>query len=40
VKLEISLTLVSIITLGTSNSFKEKEIGYYFSQSVEGAEGK
>lgn len=37
VKLQISLTLVSMITLGTSNSFKGKGI---FSQSVEGAAGK
>lgn len=38
VKLQISLTLVSILTLGTSNSFKEEEIIYYFSQAVKRAE--
>lgn len=37
VKLQISLTPVSMITLGTSSSFKGKGI---ISQSAEGAAGK
>lgn len=40
VKLQISLTLVSLVTLGTSKSFKEKEMGCCFRQSVEGAKVK